>query len=97
MSGNHAKCSTFCAPGVEPCSISANGKCAMEGRPSCFNRPPYKEFVEVQRGWTEDGRRDTTFVPDGMYKGCPSIKPPFGEAYLKGWKCTGCRWNNISD
>lgn len=59
--------------------------------PACYNRAPYKNHVEVQIGWTEDGRRITAWVEDNMSKGCPQWGL-MGEATLHGWNCDGCKW-----
>lgn len=60
-------------------------------RPACYNREDFEAWVKVQTGWAHDGSRVTEWIPDPMSKECSSIKPPFGEAYLKNWACDGCR------
>ena len=67
-------------------------KAKVSERPKCHNRPEFKSFAQGQIGWTEDGRRIMAHYPDDMSKGCASIKPPFGEAIIAGWDCSGCRW-----
>ena len=61
-------------------------------KPSCYNRPDFQQFAQVQNGWTEDGKRITAFVPDNMSKGCQQ-HGPMGEATLhpEQWACDGCR------
>lgn len=59
--------------------------------PQCFNRKAFRDYIEVQIGWTEDGRRRTAFMPAPMSKGCHQNEP-LGEATLSGWDCTGCIW-----
>ena len=74
-------------------------------KPTCYNREPYTDTVTVQDGWTperlmylNDWSAVSTrlplmaTIPDPMSKGCASIKPPFGEAIVQGWDCSGCRW-----
>ena len=74
-------------------------------KPSCYNREPFSDTVTVQDGWLMDRlmRLDDenhlqtrlprmVTIPDQMSKGCASIKPPFGEAIVQGWDCSGCRW-----
>lgn len=63
----------------------------MTERPSCYNRPPFKEYASGQIGWTEDGRRITAAYPDNMSKGCHQ-HGALEEAALKKWNCDGCRW-----
>lgn len=64
----------------------------MSTKPKCFNRPPFKDYIEVQTGWTEDGRRITAYMPVGMSKGCQQWGV-LGEGTLNGWDCTGCIWS----
>lgn len=64
--------------------------------PNCYNRPPFKDTVEVQDGWSPiynaDGyTRNMKTIPDPMSKGCQQHSP-LGEATLHGWDCAGCRW-----
>ena len=63
----------------------------MTPRPSCYNRPPYRDPTMVQDGWTDDGRRIMREIPQPMSKGCPQWGE-FGEARRRGWNCEGCRW-----
>ncbi len=58
--------------------------------PKCYNRPDFLDHVEVCRGWTDDGRRITAYVPDPMSKGCQQWGE-LGEARLKNWDCGDCR------
>lgn len=60
--------------------------------PPCYNRPAFKQQVNVQNGWTEDGRRNMIIMEDNMTKYCHQTTPPFGEAHLHGWDCGDCRW-----
>jgi hypothetical protein len=61
-------------------------------KPSCYNRPPFKEYVKVQDGWLEDGRANFVYIADPMTKRCVLNDPPFGEALLRQWDCEGCKW-----
>lgn len=60
--------------------------------PSCYNRSPFKGYVYVQNGWTEDGRRDMVCLEDNMTKRCHQHDAPFGEAYLGRLECGDCCW-----
>lgn len=67
-------------------------------RPLCFNRPDYPATVEVQDGWTADGRRRMVEIPNPMTKGCASwevhpAEDPMTESVpgREGWRCWGCR------
>lgn len=64
-----------------------------DGRPLCFNRKPVAEFVEVNDGWTDDGRLRRKTIPYAFSRECkswvadPSTDPvPLAE----GWRCGGC-------
>lgn len=67
-----------------------------ETKPRCFNRAPFKDYVQVQNGWTEDGRRLMAYIPDNMSKTCPQWGT-LGEARLKNWDCTGCKWKQTDN
>jgi hypothetical protein len=60
-------------------------------KPACFNRKPFLNYLEVQIGWTDDGRRIMAYTPDEMSKGCQQ-HGALGEATLNMWDCTGCPW-----
>jgi len=36
----------------------------------CYNHPPMLDHVEIQDGWTEDGRRRLVTVPFVMSRDC---------------------------
>ena len=59
-------------------------------KPSCYNRPDFQQFAQVQNGWTRDGCRHMIEIVDPMSKGCQQ-HGPLGEATLHGWDCAGCR------
>lgn len=63
----------------------------MSNHPRCYNRDPFNGTVEVQDGWTEDGRRIMKRITDPMSKGCHQ-HDPLGEAAIFQWNCDGCRW-----
>ena len=65
----------------------------MMNKPRCYNRPPFKPYVAAPIGWTDDGRRDMTYIPDEMSKTCHQ-HGPMGEATLhpERWDCAGCEW-----
>lgn len=60
-------------------------------KPRCFNKPPGKGYLEVQDGWTEDGRRVMITIPNTMSKDCKQWEPN-GEAFRHKWDCEGCCW-----
>ena len=62
-------------------------------KPNCYNRPAFFPYLQVQTGWTEDGRRITAYLPDPMSRGCQQ-HGPLGEATLhpEKWDCEGCCW-----
>lgn len=67
-------------------------------RPLCFNRPDFSAMVEVQGGWTADGRRYMVEIPNPMTKGCASwevhpAEDPMTESVpgRESWRCWGCR------
>ena len=55
----------------------------------CHDRAPFADIALVQRGWTNDGRRDMVPVPFGMARDCQYVKSELGQADPK---CGGCRW-----
>ena len=71
-------------------------------KPNCFNRPAYKDTVEVQGGWKYvtvsglDGLLECfrapnmLAIPDPMSKGCQQHSP-HGAATIYGWDCEGCK------
>lgn len=67
--------------------------------PNCYNRPPFKDTVQVQDGWASYAPafgfvtqlRKMKTIPDPMSKGCQQ-HGPLGQATLHGWDCEGCRW-----
>ena len=66
-------------------------------KPSCYNRPPFKDYLAAPIGWTDDGRRDMAYIPDPMSKGCQQ-HGPMGVATLhpEQWACDGCRWKPVA-
>lgn len=73
-------------------------------KPSCYNRPDFKDTVTFQDGWEEktihlsgssEGVRlrlpRMVTLPFTMSKDCKQWGP-FGEAKLKQWDCLGCKW-----
>lgn len=62
-------------------------------KPRCYNRPPFKDTVEVQLGWGPNCTRAMAHISDPMSKGCQQ-HGPLGEATLhpEQWACDGCRW-----
>jgi len=61
-------------------------------RNGCHNRKPYAQVVEVQDGWTWNGRRDMTNISNPMARDCQYTKTTLGQAD-KG--CTGCKWKAV--
>ena len=73
-------------------------------KPECFNRPDYQDRRTVQDGWlpihrcyvSNDGSWEEGLspkmieIPNPMSKTCMQ-HTEFGEAYLHGWDCDGCR------
>ena len=59
-------------------------------RPSCYNRPEYERYLSVPNGYSYDGRKLFTLIPNRMSKDCRQWGPQ-GEAKLKNWNCDGCR------
>lgn len=37
---------------------------------ACHNRPPFRDWIDVQDGWTRDGRRRMKSIPVPMTKDC---------------------------
>ena len=67
-------------------------------KPSCYNRPAYKDSIFVQDGWKKAKAGKAIIrlplmklIPDPMSKNCQQWGP-MGEAKLKNWDCQGCRW-----
>lgn len=67
-------------------------------KPSCYNRPPFRDTREVQDGYERPiGNMSAVIVPrmvtidDPMSKGCQQWGP-LGEATLhpERWDCVGC-------
>lgn len=65
--------------------------------PVCFNRPSIMPVVQMQDGWTEDGRRRMVDVPFVMSTGCKSwsvsaTEDPFIHSVpaQEGWSCAAC-------
>jgi len=52
----------------------------------CHNRQPFKQELQVQDGWTEDGRRVMKQIPFRMSNECEWSKEHDDD------KCTSCRW-----
>lgn len=59
-------------------------------RPSCYNRPAFKDTVQVQAGWGLNYGRVMVSIPDPMSKDCKQWGA-LGEAKLNGWNCAGCK------
>lgn len=51
----------------------------------CHNRPDYRTEVQVQDGWTVDGRRNIGVVPHAMTKDCRY------SLHNDHQRCAGCR------
>ena len=70
-------------------------------KPSCYNRPPFKDTATVRDGWRPFWVKDSHTlysplvidVPDPMSKTCQQ-HGPMGEATLhpEKWDCEGCCW-----
>lgn len=90
MIETNTRCSSLCHP-EERCALTHSGLCAMRHKPRCFNKPPGKGYLEVQDGWTEDGRRVMITIPNTMSKECKQWEPD-GEAFRHKWDCEGCCW-----
>ena len=71
-------------------------------KPNCFNRPAYKDTVEVQDGWDHvkirdiHGRVVDTRVPAMKTRPNPMSKQcmqhtSHGAATIYGWDCDGCK------
>lgn len=70
--------------------------------PLCFNRDKFDSFVEVQDGWTRDGRKKYVDVPFAMSNDCKAWDVRGGEnpenpavdsvPAVDGWRCFGCKW-----
>jgi len=56
-------------------------------RYGCYNRPPLHETLEVQEGWTEDGKRIMKTIPFVMSMECEYRKDHNDP------KCGGCKCN----
>ena len=65
-------------------------------KPNCFNRPAYKDTVEVQDGWRYVTVLECFRAPnmitilDPMSKTCQQHSP-HGAATIYGWDCEGCK------
>jgi hypothetical protein len=67
-------------------------------RPLCFNHADFPELVEVQDGWTADGRCRLITIANRMSKHCVSWsvaahENPATESIpgRESWRCLGCR------
>ena len=70
------------------------GNGGPDGRPLCFNAEPMPEFVEVNDGWTEDGRLRRKLIPYAFSRECKSWAGHPGSdpvPLIEGWACAGCR------
>ena len=56
-------------------------------RNHCFDRPPFRTFLEVQDGWNEDGTRRMKVIQFRGDMGCPYSASTIDTG------CTGCKWN----
>jgi hypothetical protein len=55
----------------------------------CHNRAPFAETVQVQNGWTIDGRRQLVSAAYTMNRDCEYSRSDLGQSD-KG--CIGCKW-----
>lgn len=66
--------------------------------PRCYNRPPLDTTLEVQDGWTADGRRNMITIPNTATDRCATWDGtgigPNNEPYpiAHNFECSGCRW-----
>ena len=67
-------------------------------KPACYNRPPFKDFREVQDGHHQPVPNmsavvvpRTIIIDDPMSKDCKQWGE-LGAARLGNWDCDGCRW-----
>ena len=71
------------------------------GKPSCYNRPPFKGSLLAQDGWKTDlldsslRHAQMKLIQHTMSKDCRQWGE-LGEAKLHQWDCDGCRWKPLS-
>jgi hypothetical protein len=54
----------------------------------CHNRPPLQDAIQVQDGWTDDGRRIIKQMPFVMSRDCRH------DLKLTDPGCAGCWWRD---
>lgn len=57
----------------------------------CYDRPPFRDTLSVQDGWTKSGTKYTVEIPFRMDQECQYRHTQLGKADPG---CVGCKWRD---